>query len=264
MQRADSVGAVSTVAKVVDAYSTLSMKPLHVLVFLLPLIVLYEIGSVWYLSDPSRGIVETIGARSILSRFFEMFGPLTFYLPGAVLIVVFFMWHLFTKDKWKIKPSVIGGMFAEALVWCLPLLVIGTLLMRQPLMVVDGAKNAAQAIHGLPWQARLTLSVGAGLYEELLFRLVLITLIHFLAVDVMKARPMSGNIIAILISAVLFSLYHHTAIAPGDPRAFVTYLFYAIAGAYFGAIFLVRGFGIAVGCHALYDMIVLVVLASGK
>ena len=36
------------------------------------------------------------------------------------------MWHLFTKDKWQIRPSVIGGMLLESLVWCLPLLVIGT------------------------------------------------------------------------------------------------------------------------------------------
>lgn len=258
VQRTEASAAVSTVAKVVDAYGTMSMKPLHVLVFLLPLIVMYEIGSVWYLADPSRGVVETIGARSMLSRFFEMFGPLTFYLPGAVLIVVFFMWHLFTKDKWQIRPTVIGGMLLESLVWCLPLLVIGTLLMRKPLL----APTVSGALHALPWQARLTLSVGAGLYEELLFRLVLITLIHFLTVDVIKTKAMSGNIIAILISAVLFSLYHHNAVPMNDPRAFETYLFYAIAGAYFGAIFLVRGFGIAVGCHALYDAIVLVGLAN--
>ena len=131
---------MTTVTKAVDAYGTMSMKPLHVLVFLLPLIVLYEIGSIMYLSDPRHGMVETIGARSLLSRFFEMFGQVTFYLPGAVMIVVFLMWHLFTKDKWKVKLAVVAGMFAESLVWCLPLLVIGTLLMRQPLMA-----GAAQA-----------------------------------------------------------------------------------------------------------------------
>ena len=264
VQRADA-SPVSAMTKAVDAYSVTSMKPLHILAFLLPLIVLYELGSIVYLQNHEKKVAATIGAWSLLARFFELFGPVTFYLPGVVLIVVFITWHLFTNDKWKLRPGVVAGMFAESLVWCLPLLIIGSLIMRPAaagLVLAPAAKTVTQQIAGLPWQARLTLSVGAGLYEELLFRLVLVTLVHLLAVDLLKAKSMSGNIIAVIISAVLFSVYHHAAVPDGDPQAAMKYVFFGIAGAFFGAVYLLRGFGLVVGCHAMYDTIVLVFLTA--
>ena len=54
-------------------YAALSTRPLHVLVFLLPLVIAYEIGSIVYLVNP-EGDTKQILAQKILHQFFELFG----------------------------------------------------------------------------------------------------------------------------------------------------------------------------------------------
>ncbi len=245
-------------------YGWLSARPLHVLVFLTPLIVLYELGSIMYLADTQRGIIETIGARSILSSFFEAFGGATLYLPGVALVVVLLVWHVLERDRWTVRPPVLLGMLAEAVLWTFPLLVLGLLLSHgQSRPSSPGAigylfTQGSDPIAQLPWQARLTLSIGAGLYEELLFRLILIAAAHFVLADVMRLKSGTAGAIAALVSATAFALYHDVVPASGgvDWRLF---FFYTLAGLYFASVFVLRGFGIVVGVHALYDVLVLVV-----
>lgn len=244
-----------------DSYWRVSTRPLHVLVFLLPLIVLYELGSAFFLSDNGRGLSETIGARKTLVDFFEAFGAATLYLPGVALIVVLFIWHLLERDSWRIRLGVLVGMAAEAVLWTLPLLVCGLLLAQAGR--AHAASVSGDPLASLPWQARMTLSIGAGLYEELLFRLILIALVHFVLVDLARMRNSLGGIIAAAVSAVAFAVYHDVSLPSGgiDWRLAG---FFALAGLYFATLFVVRGFGIVVAVHALYDIVVLVVVGGGK
>lgn len=248
-------------------YAWLSSRPLHVLAFLTPLILLYELGSILYLSDPGRGIIETIGARSILSSFFEAFGGATLYLPGVALVVVLLVWHVLEHDRWTVRPPVLLGMLAEAVLWTFPLLVLGLLLSHGQARAAPGAigflgGQGADPISQLPWQARLTLSLGAGLYEELLFRLILIAAAHFVLADLMRLKNGTAGVIAAIISATAFALYHDVT-PPGGGVDVRLFLFYSLAGLYFASVFVLRGFGIVVAVHALYDVVVLVVFGSG-
>jgi membrane protease YdiL (CAAX protease family) len=155
--------------------------------------------------------------------------------------------------------------------WTFPLLVLGLLLSHGQGRPTPGAigfiaAQGADPITQLPWQARLTLSIGAGLYEELLFRLILIAAAHFVLADIMRLKSGTAGAIAAIISATAFALYHDVVPASGgvDWRLF---FFYTLAGLYFASVFVLRGFGIAVGVHALYDVLVLVVepfLRSGR
>ena len=107
------------------------------------------------------------------------------------------------------------------------------------------------------WE-RVAISVGAGLYEELLFRMALIALLHTLLVDLGKLSSAKGSGIAIAVSAVAFTVYH-PLVDPHDATGGVSVrrvAFYFLAGLYFGAVFVRRGFGIVVGTHALYDILV--------
>ena len=65
-----------------------------------------------------------------------------------------------------------------------------------------------------------------------------------------------GAGIAVVISAVAFAAYH-------PPAGVAAAVFYLLAGLYFGAIYAIRGFGIVVGVHAIYDVVV-VVLTGGE
>jgi hypothetical protein len=55
--------------------------------------------------------------------------------------------------------------------------------------------------------------------------------------------------------AIGFAAAHH--VGPyGEPMNPYVFLFRAIAGLYFTVLFIARGFGIAVGAHAGYDILV--------
>ncbi len=100
----------------------------------------------------------------------------------------------------------------------------------------------------------LVLSLGAGIYEELLFRLILVTGLFAL----LRLLPISNRaqyIIAAIIGAFLFSLAHYVG-ALGYEFTLSSFVFRFLMGLALNALFLFRGFGIAAMTHALYDVIV--------
>lgn len=243
-----------------ESYAALSMRPLHVLVFLLPLVVLYEVGSFLYLADAQHRVMQTVQARWILAKFFDLFGAPSLHLPAIALVTVLVVWHMLLKDRWRVRATVLVGMWLEAFIWTLPVLVAALILLT------DSGRNAAAVDTVTPlreasWQTRLTLSIGAGIYEELLFRLILITVVHLLVVDVLRLAQGTAYVTAAVASALLFALYHDVSL-PGGGADLRLLGFYAVAGLYFAGLFIVRGFGIVVASHALYDVVILVVLPA--
>ncbi|MFT5425026.1 MAG: membrane protease YdiL (CAAX protease family) [Phycisphaerales bacterium] len=229
------------------------MQPLTVLVFLLPFVLLYELGSVFYLADEAGRIGETVAAYRIMAKFFEFFGAFGLYLPGLALVTVLLIQHAISNDRWRVRPSVLGLMGAESVVLTTPLLLMA-LVFGSP-----AAAQAGEALSAWPVQARLTIAVGAGLYEELLFRMVLIAMVHTLAVDLAGLGQKLGSITAVLVSAAAFAFYHD--LSGGDGSTDVRLLlFLFLAGIYFGTLYLARGFGIVVAVHMLYDTVVLVLI----
>jgi membrane protease YdiL (CAAX protease family) len=117
---------------------------------------------------------------------------------------------------------------------------------------VIGSLTAAVGDHpaGLP---QIVTFVGAGIYEELLFRLgvytALVALLRLLQAPLILAVP-----VAALLSAALFAAAHH--IGPyGEPFTDHVFLFRLLAGLYFAALYQFRGFGIVVGAHACYAVL---------
>lgn len=241
-------------------YLECSQRPLHILVFLLPVLVLYELGATFYLTGPD-GQPRTIAAWGMLARFFEAFGVFGLHLPAALLVTVLLIWHLLLRDPWRLRPSVPIGMAMESFVWTIPLTILAMVLVggQDAPPAVQVQPSGADGLLALPWQARLTISAGAGLYEELLFRMIAIAAAHALLVDVMHLSNRLGGALAVLLSALAFTLYHRVSPA-GDPSAWAVLGFYFAAGLYFGGLYLLRGFGLVVAVHVLYDILALVVI----
>lgn len=245
-------------------YFAQARKPLHILVFLLPLLVAYELGAILYLSGDG-GQPTTIAAWGMLARFFEMFGVFGYHLPATLLVTVLLVWHFLEHDPWTVRVPVLVGMAMEACLWTVPLTIL--LIVLQSVLSAGGSLPAqAQAggtatLHALPWQAKLTISAGAGLYEELLFRMIAIAAIHAVLVDVMRLSNWAGGVVAVVVSAGAFALYHvHT----GGPAVGLAWLVpYFVAGLYFGGLYLARGFGLVVAVHFLYDVVALMASRHG-
>ncbi len=254
-----------------DSYASLSMTPLHVLAFLLPFIALYEVCSAITLHSADAGgqAAQMIRAEAMVLWFFQLFGLGSLYLPGIVLLVVLLVWHVLSGRSWKVHPEVLGWMFLESICWTLPLIVLAQIVYSLALgdaalgatgaLVMAGSQGGATDLSQLPLVSRVAVALGAGIYEELVFRLVAIALLHLILWDLVKMKEPGAKIVSVVIAAVLFGLYHDVASSSGafDVPRFLTIV---VAGLYFGGLYVWRGFGIVVATHALYDLVLLVLL----
>ncbi len=103
---------------------------------------------------------------------------------------------------------------------------------------------------------RLMVSLGAGLYEELFFRVLLVSALALLARRALGLRAVPAGAVATVLGALIFSAFHY--VGPyGDPFRLTSFVFRAISGVAFSAMFLLRGFGITAWTHALYDVFLL-------
>jgi membrane protease YdiL (CAAX protease family) len=102
----------------------------------------------------------------------------------------------------------------------------------------------------------IALSLGAGLFEEFAFRVVLLTLL-LTAFGLFLPRRWAA-FLAIVCAALIFSLAHYAG-ELGEPFSVHTLLYRWLAGLLFTLLFYQRGFAIAAWSHALYDIWVLVI-----
>jgi membrane protease YdiL (CAAX protease family) len=221
-----------------DSYFSRSEMPLHSLAFLLPLMILFEIGTRFYPSDPI--------AFRLLQVFFRQLGATGRYLPALMLMGILLSWHIARKDPWKVRLETLWGMAGESLALSLPLLALGLSVARWHIHVPLSTQSGA-------WRDDTILSLGAGVYEELVFRLILMTGLMMLFADVVRLKRGWASLLMVAISAVLFSLYHYLGHEPFQLQSFV---FRTIAGIYFAGLFLTRGFGVTAGCHIAYDILI--------
>jgi len=237
----------------IDAYLEASRRPLTILCFLLPAVLFYEVRLLLLAAD-SEGVVVNKAELGVL-RFLEGIGiagggSLWLALPGVVLVAVLLLWHLVARDPWKVSLRTLGVMLVESAVMVAPLLILAKAFSTPTLLATEPAWES-MGVGG-----KLAASFGAGLFEELVFRMLLLGLLHAILIDLLKMRELPGSVLAVLIAAVLFAVYHPLQDAEGGimlGRA----VFYVLAGCWLGALMLLRGFGITVGAHALYDVVAL-------
>jgi hypothetical protein len=237
-----------------DSYFRRTELPLTSLAFLLPIIILYEIGTQMYVTDPRSQTEQRIIAFSMLQRFLTLFGASAKYLPALAVPAILLTWHIARRDKWRVKPAHVVGMILESLVLAIPLILLGRATERY-LSHITLAGGASAGAKGL-----FVLSLGAGVYEELLFRLIAFSVLSFVFTDFLEMRRAPAALLMVLMSSVLFSCYHYLG---NEPFRFWTFAFRALAGAYFGAVFLCRGFGVTAGCHVGYDLCVVALRVFG-
>lgn len=250
-------------------YARASRSPLHILAFLLPLILIYEVG----LALRHEELATTGGVRAwdMLAQALQTLGvdPSTvvgYSLPAAVIVAVLLIWHALERRPWRLRPTVVVLMAAETVAWMVPLLLFAGVVtaISQPPSSPTVAAAAPMGpvtledIESLSWKARLVIAIGAGLYEELLFRMALLAILHAILADLCRLGPKTVLAIALPLSALAFMLYHDVWTTSGiDPWLAMLYF---IGGLYLGAVYLLRGFGLAVGTHACYNTTVLVLL----
>jgi hypothetical protein len=231
----------STVDPRDNGYLASSARPLTGLIFLLPLIVVYEIGTHWYAIDPVSHFERRIVAFNWIQIFFTKFGASGKYMPAAAVVSILLGCHVAHRDSWSARLGVLAGMALECVMYAIPLVGLGFALEHCLLMYS----------HQGNWREWLVLSIGAGIYEELIFRLGMFSLLSFMLIDLLKVPRGRALPVIVVVSAVTFSAYHYYGYETFDWPSFI---FRSLAGIYFGIIFLWRGFGLTAGSHIAYDV----------
>ena len=234
-----------------SGYLADSERPWASLLFVLPLVLVYEAYVLGWFGQatqvPGRPS-EQIIAFLLLEQLFALLGAAGRHLPALALVAMLLAAHVVRKDRWHVKPVSIGAMAIESIVWTIPLIVLGWVMSRF-VPLAGGGSNAAL----------ISKCLGAGIYEEMLFRLIGMTVLSLILKDVLGLPNWSALGIVLLASGVLFSLYHY--LSPDEHFRLRTFVFRTLAGGFFGLLFVLRGFGITAGSHAAYDLIVVLVLA---
>ncbi len=213
----------------------------------LPLLVIYEILIVL---SQSRywGIrnAADVWIRTFLMAFDLQAQHITFVLIGISLALI-----PIAKSRArgiKLKANYFALMFAECLAFSL---VLGVVL--QSILRLGGLSSGNP---GSGLMQNLALSVGAGLFEEIIFRVILLNLLFLLLSPLLKKKVVAA-VFSVLLASFLFSLSHYVG-TMADTWQLYSFMFRWAAGLLFTVLYFVRGFAITAYTHALYDIWVLV------
>jgi hypothetical protein len=226
---------------------------LAALLFVVPVLLVYEVGVVLLGPQAIRN-----GADVWLRSFLEVLDLGQYFLLPLLTVSILLGWHYTTQRPWRVGRGVLPGMLVECIVLaiCLRFILQIEILFWQSLVQPTAAvaPNTACSMAGMVGY------LGAGVYEELLFRLILLTAAAF-AVRRCGASPQASTILAVVLTSLIFSAAHYVGtygepIVWGDRLFWFGVVFRFLAGVFFSILFVWRGFGIAVGAHAGYDILV--------
>jgi hypothetical protein len=233
-----------------SAYLRSTRHPWASLLFLVPLLAAYEGGVIWLGGDRQAALRN--GADAWLRWGVELFAPGHIFVAPAVVLVVLLAWSWW---RWSDRPhdpvTTCFGMAFESGLFAVLLWQFSRNF--GPIVDLFGIKLSVVTVPTAP-AAQVLTYIGAGIYEEVLFRLGLFGGLCLLLRAVGFPRFVAV-VLAATAGAVGFAAAHH--VGPyGEPVQPYVFLFRAVAGLYFTVLFVGRGFGVAVGAHAGYDVLV--------
>lgn len=253
--RRPSVGRLDTSTALDETYFTQSRRPLAALAFVVPLIIAYELGTWAFHLDVANQTETRIVAFLWVRGLFDALGATGAFVAPLATVAMLLGWHIFARQPWNLRPTVPGAMAGEAFLLAIPLLIAA---FAAAIIGRYGVAPLLQAGEGNGMLAgKVILGLGAGVYEELLFRLVGFAVLHSLLAGVLGFGPKATLGITLAITSVAFAGYHHVP-GTGEPIAWGSMAFRTAAGVWLGLVFVARGFGLAAGSHAAYDVILVV------
>ena len=244
----------------IDQYFDWSRTPAAGLLFAVPWLVLYELAILTG-SDPSqlRHPAESWLRGSLLDAGGRWPWLLPVIVAGSLLV-----WHAAVRyrrgpaRRVDSRGTMLAGMLGESAFLAAALVLAGQFLHA---VVSDRVMmSLAESPRGPgAWAAAC---LGAGIYEEVLFRLWAIPLaIVTLRLFLVPAKI--AIVVSVVGTSLLFAAAHYTAADFQSPSATMLagFGFRSAAGLVFASLFWLRGFGVAVGTHVLYDAIIVLVTA---
>jgi len=268
-----------------NSYFDRTSRPIYALIFLLPFIIFYELGTIFINTDVLSQTQIRVVAFVWLQDFLEYLGfgaKLAWAAPAIAVVAILLALQIVSRKKWQFGFGDLAPMAIECILLATPLIMLSLVLnssinqrkdtrqfsassVTAPAAIIYCSnvvtRNTADADAAKPGiLANIVTGIGAGIYEELIFRLILICALMILFQDFLQFEQTNAIILAVIISAALFSAHHHIVFLHGQfgqssPFNWTEFIFRTVAGVYFAFLFAIRGFGITAGSHAFYDII---------
>ena len=230
-----------------NKYISLSKNNFYSFIIILPLIILYQF--LGFINNYKSPLVIKNSADVYINNFFQFFG-VEYANIAYSLFFIFMMVFIFFKNKIlfissEVKFSFLFGMIFESIIHSLSLLVFMSMLSNLlPLSLGFFDGKILENIY---------LSIGAGIWEELLFRYMMISGLIFLLNKIMYDFSIYSYLIIICISSSIFSYYHFLGLSPDSINSSI-FIYRFLAGIILSIIFIFRGLGITVYTHTFYDL----------
>ncbi len=238
----------------VRAYLQQSREPLTAAIAVLPLFIAYQVGIL--VSGGARNGVDFVSDALHRALGGSMFAYLIF---NGVVLFGFVGAVAYLRRRGELHPRLLPLMLLESAVYAL---LVGGLV--NTMIQITGLSRLLEvgslaAGGGAPgFVTKIVLSAGAGLYEELVFRLFLMGGLFYAAHRIGGIKRFGAAFLAVVVSSLIFSAAHHIT----EPFTMSAFVFRFFAGVVFAALFQIRGFAVAAWTHALYDVWVMVFLGK--
>lgn len=230
-------------------YLSETRDPYTNVILVLPLFVAYQIG-----------ILATGGVRNgvdfMTDVLFLAAGHDFWTYVGINLGVLglFVCALLYLRESGKFRMSIWPWVIAESTAYAA---LLGTAVITVMRQLGLGGLLATGAAGEYGLIDKLVLSIGAGMYEELVFRLLLTGGLFLLGRKIFDWSSWVAALFAVLLSSLAFSGVHYIG-SLADAFTLGSFLFRFFAGVILAVIFYLRGFAVAVYTHAIYDVLVMV------
>ena len=229
------------------SYLLKSRTSFYSFLFTLPLFFLYEVN-ILFLSWDDILVVRN-GADFLMRNILESFDIYGLYGLGLVFflgLLVTYIFFIKEDQQQEVNVNFLFIMLAESMLWSAVLYFL--LFKFMVLLMNPVGKTILQQV---------TLAIGAGIYEEFLFRVLLIAGLSGILGFVFMWDKTFKNIIAVVLSGGIFSAFHFMG-EYGDFFSMELFLIRFFAGLILGVLYMYRGFGITAYTHSIYDLIVLI------
>ena len=208
------------------------------LLSVIPLVSIYIVGAFLMHRAPPNGADMF---TPLIWKFFGTRGVLVFGI-FLLLLALFLYARLSREHQFRITYILfllIEGVFYS---FCMLIFVWFFLNLLRPFSVHPPRPHDFGSI--------LVVSSGAGVWEEMLFRVVILGGIYGLFAGEKKRLSLLPCLVAVGVSSFLFSVVHFLA----EPPTAGAFWFRFLAGAFLGGLYLSRGYGVCAYCHFTFDV----------
>lgn len=228
----------------IAGYLANSAHPFYGAITALGMLVLYEVFLVW---EPDAPVMFRNAPEAWMRTLLHSFGLSHHYISFFWITLGLIAIPLFWRQGVVVSKRIVLFIALEALFWGISAGVVIQLIMNSLLL-------AAGRLTG-HLTSDIALAMGAGLFEELFFRVGL-TSILILGFRGLFASKILATLAAVLVASVLFSLAHYTGNA-GDAFTLYSFVFRFFAGLWFTSLYAWRGFAVTALSHAFYDILII-------